>query len=116
MRRCKARKATLHAGGMSESHGSGGWGQAAENLYRWVWAGRTACVAERPLGTMLSRWVVGLGHARAFQISSDLQGLLYCDCRHPDLAIEHVLSDRSSLWRQRKSERTTTEMNGLARL
>jgi len=55
MRRCKARKATLHAGGMSESDGSGYWGQSAENFYRWVWAGRTACVARRSLGVMLSR-------------------------------------------------------------
>ena len=34
-------------------------GRSAENLYRWVWAGRTACVAGRPWETMLSRWVAG---------------------------------------------------------
>lgn len=32
-------------------------GRSAESLYRWVWPGRTACVAGRPLGPMLSRWV-----------------------------------------------------------
>ena len=57
MRRCKARKTALHAGGMRKSNGSGYWGQSAENLYRWVWAGRTACVTGRPLRTMLSRRV-----------------------------------------------------------
>ena len=32
-------------------------GGRPRTIYRWVWAGRTACVAGRPLGTMLSRWV-----------------------------------------------------------
>ncbi|PIF17214.1 hypothetical protein CLU89_3433 [Acidovorax sp. 30] len=33
MWRGKAHKATLHAGGMSESNGSGYWGQSAEDFY-----------------------------------------------------------------------------------
>lgn len=37
-----------------------------------------------------------LGHAKAFQISSDQQGLLCRDCHHPDLAVEHVPPASSS--------------------
>lgn len=54
MGRCEARKAALHAGGMSESKGSEYWGQSAENFYGWVWARRTACAARVSQGAMLS--------------------------------------------------------------
>lgn len=49
----------------AQGHAACGWharvkgewvlGQSPENFYRWVWAGRTACVARRSPGAMLSR-------------------------------------------------------------
>lgn len=65
----------------AQGHAACGWherakrewvlGRSAENLYRWVWAGRTACVAGRPLETMhqpMGGWAMR-GHFKSAQIS-----------------------------------------------
>ena len=65
----------------AQGHAACGWhervkrewvlGQSAENFYRWVWAGRTACVAGRPLETMhqpMGGWAMR-GHFKSAQIS-----------------------------------------------
>lgn len=70
MWRYKAREAAPHAGCVSGTNGSGYGGGRPRTIYRWVWAGRTACVAGRPLETMLSRWVAGPSEGISNQLRS----------------------------------------------
>ena len=71
MRRCKARKTALHAGGMRESNGSGYWGRSAEN-HLPMGLGRADSLRGReavednaqPMGGLAMR-----GHFKSAQIS-----------------------------------------------
>lgn len=93
MRPCKARKAALHAGGMSESNGSGYWGNRPRTCTDGSGpGGQPAWQGGRWGHCSADGW---LSHAGAFQIHSGQQGLLCSGCSHPSFVGERLRSARS---------------------